>query len=58
MLLEAIKTAGTTETDKVREALQNIDYPGVTGQTKFDEIGDVQKAFVKVTVKDGQFVQL
>ncbi len=58
MLLEAIKTAGTTETDKVREALQNIDYPGVTGQTKFDEIGDVQKAFVKVTVKDGQFAQL
>lgn len=58
MLLEAIKTAGATETDKVREALQNIDYPGVTGQTKFDEIGDVQKAFVKVTVKDGQFAQL
>ena len=57
MLLTAIEKAGTTDSVKVREELQKIDYPGVTGQTTFDSIGDVQKEFVKVVVKDGAFVQ-
>lgn len=57
MLLTAIEKAGTTDSDKVREELQKIDYPGVTGQTTFNDIGDVQKEFVKVVVKDGAFAQ-
>ncbi len=57
MLLTAIEKAGTTDSAKVREELQKIDYPGITGQTTFNDIGDVQKEFVKGTVKDGVFVQ-
>lgn len=58
MLLTAIEAAGTTESDKVKDALYNVDYPGVTGQTKFDATGDVDKAFVKVTIEDGKFVKM
>lgn len=57
MLLTAIKEAGTTDSAAVREKLSAIDYPGVTGETVFNDIGDVQKAFVKVTVKDGKFAE-
>ncbi len=43
---------------KVRLLLYNVDYPGVTGQTKFDSNGDVDKEFVKVTIEDGKFVKM
>ena len=55
MLLTAIEDAGTTESAKVKDALYNVDYPGVTGQTKFDSNGDVDKAFVKVVIEDGKY---
>lgn len=58
MLLTAIEKAGTTDSEAVQKALMEVDYPGVTGQTKFDEIGDVDKNFVKVTIKDGKFVEM
>jgi branched-chain amino acid transport system substrate-binding protein len=58
MLLEAIKAANTTDHAKVRDALQKIQYKGVTGNTVFNENRDVVKAFVKVTVKDGKFVEV
>ena len=58
MLLTAIEDAGTTESAKVKDALYNVDYPGVTGQTKFDSNGDVDKEFVKVTIEDGKFVKM
>lgn len=57
MLLTAIEAAGTTDSAAVRDELAKIDYPGVTGETTFNDIGDVQKSFVKVTVKDGKFVE-
>lgn len=57
MLLTAIESAGTTDSAKVRDELAKIDYPGVTGKTTFNDIGDVQKSFVKVTVKDGKFAE-
>lgn len=57
MLLTAIQDAGTTDRDKVRDALYNVDYPGVAGKTKFDSNGDVEKSFVKVEVKDGKFAE-
>lgn len=58
MLLTAIQDAGTTDSAKVREALTGVQYPGVAGDTKFDDIGDVQKEFVKVTIENGKFVQM
>lgn len=58
MLLTAIKEAGSTDSETVRAALAKLNYKGVTGDTKFDENGDVQKDFVKVTIKDGKFAQM
>lgn len=58
MLLESIKTVGTTDSEKVRDALAKIEYDGVTGFTKFNEIGDVQKEFVKVVIKNGKFEEV
>lgn len=57
MLLTAIEQAGSTDSAAVRDKLAAIDYPGVTGETTFNDIGDVQKSFVKVTVKDGKFAE-
>lgn len=57
MLLTAIEAAGSTDAATVRDKLAAIDYPGVTGKTTFNDIGDVQKSFVKVTVKDGKFAE-
>jgi branched-chain amino acid transport system substrate-binding protein len=58
MLLESIKAVGTTDSAKVRDYLAGIKYEGVTGSTVFNEIGDVQKTFVKVVIKDGKFVEV
>ncbi|MGB7604103.1 MAG: ABC transporter substrate-binding protein [Lutisporaceae bacterium] len=58
MLLEAIKAVGETDSAKVRDYLATIKYEGVTGHTEFNEIGDVQKSFVKVVIKDGKFEQV
>lgn len=58
MLLTAIEEAGSTDSQAVRDKLAALDYKGVTGDTKFDENGDVQKEFVKVTIKDGKFAQM
>ncbi|MDR2899394.1 MAG: ABC transporter substrate-binding protein [Clostridiales bacterium] len=47
--LEAIKAAGDGDPVKVMAALPGVNYQGVTGPIKFDEIGDAvrDKAFVK-----------
>ena len=58
ILLTAIKEAGTTDSEKVKEKLYEINYKGVTGDTKFDSNGDVDKQFVKVTIKDGKFTKM
>lgn len=58
MLLTAIEEAGSTDSQAVRDKLAALDYKGVTGDTVFDENGDVQKEFVKVTIKDGKFTQM
>lgn len=38
--------------------LNELSYKGVTGNIKFDENGDVDKEFVKVTIKDGKFTKM
>jgi len=57
IFLEAIKQAGTLDRAKVRDAVNNINYPGITGQTTFDAQGDADKIFQKVIIQDGRFVQ-
>jgi branched-chain amino acid transport system substrate-binding protein len=56
ILLQAIKNTGPLEKEKIRDAVQNINYKGITGQTQFDEIGDASKQFTKVIIKGGRFV--
>jgi branched-chain amino acid transport system substrate-binding protein len=57
-MLDAIVRAYPNVTRaSVRDALaQTKDFPGVTGNTTFDENGDAQKKLVKAIIKDGQFV--
>ncbi len=54
--LEAIKSAKSTDSKAIRDALVNVQIDGVTGSISFDENGDAKKdmAFIK-TVEDGAF---
>ena len=38
------------------KAMYETDYQGMSGHTTFDEIGDAQKEFTKVTIEDGAWV--
>ncbi len=58
MLLEAVSAAGTTDHKAVRDALAGLEYPGVTGDTSFDDQGDATKAYTKVEIRDGEFVEV
>lgn len=52
------KLGDEKDSDALRDEIANLTYDGVTGTTKFDENGDVQKSFTKVTIKNGEFVLL
>jgi len=60
LLTEAIKKAGNTETDKVRDALENlkgvVGTAGVFNFSPTDHCGLTKEAFELLTVKDGKFV--
>ncbi len=56
ILLEAIKVNGNLDRPSLRDTLNNITYPGITGETKFDEKGDATKNYAKLIVRDGNFV--
>lgn len=58
MILTAIKNAGKADREAIKEELFKMTYPGVTGSTKFDSIGDAVKVFTKVKVQDGKFVEV
>jgi branched-chain amino acid transport system substrate-binding protein len=59
VLADAIKRAGTTDGQAVRDALAaTTDFPGATGVTTLDEKRDASKAAVIITVKDGKFQYL
>jgi len=58
-IAEAIKKAGSTDSEKVKNALYEINFRGATGEIKFDSNGDViGKSFVVYQVKNGAFVSL
>lgn len=58
MILTAIKNAGKADRKAIKDELFKMNYPGVTGDTKFDSIGDAVKVFTKVKVENGQFVEV
>jgi branched-chain amino acid transport system substrate-binding protein len=57
IVLDAIKRAGSSEPQKIREALVNTkDFKGVSGAITMKPNGDPVKAMVVNKVKDGKFV--
>jgi branched-chain amino acid transport system substrate-binding protein len=56
ILADAIKRAGTTESDKLRDAIAATkDFPGITGKITIDENRNASKPAVILTIKDGKF---
>jgi len=53
LLLEGIKEAGTTDTAKVKDALEKIKFNGVSGVITFDPNHNPIKSAVILAVKDG-----
>ncbi|MGD2100112.1 MAG: branched-chain amino acid ABC transporter substrate-binding protein [Desulfobacterales bacterium] len=56
MALEAIKKAGTTDSDTLQKVIRENSWSGVTGDIKFDEKGDRKLAHIVWVVKDNNFV--
>lgn len=55
IFLTAVQNVGYGDTAAIRDEIARLEYDGVTGFTKFDENGDVDKSFTRVVVRDGQF---
>ena len=54
-IFKAIEAAGTTNSEKVREALLKVSFEGVSGEIAFRPNGDLRsEAFAKKTIKNGQ----
>jgi branched-chain amino acid transport system substrate-binding protein len=55
VLFDAIKRAGTTEGEQLRDAIaQTKDFPGVTGRITLDAERNPTKPAVVVEIKDGK----
>ena len=56
MMLEAIERAGELDREAIKDEMYKTEFEGMSGYTTFDEIGDAQKVFTKIVVKDGAWV--
>ena len=57
IMVEAIKRAGSTDKEAIREALSTIeDFPGVTGAITFTPNGDAIKSSLMLLVENQKFV--
>jgi branched-chain amino acid transport system substrate-binding protein len=54
-LLKAIKSAGTTDPDKVKEQLLKLDFKGASKHVKFKTNGDSGSSFIAGKIIDGKF---
>ncbi len=55
IMMNAIETAGNTDSKDIIKAIQNTEYQGVTGNIKFDENGDPIKGVSIIQIQDGQY---
>ncbi len=55
MVKDAIERAGSTESQKIIDAMKSIDYSGITGSIKFDENNNPIKAVSIIKVTNGQY---
>ena len=53
VLIEAIKTAGSSDREMMQKALENIHYKGVTGTIQFDGKGNRSGNFKVMKTIDG-----
>jgi len=54
IIAEAIKSAGSTDPEKVREALKNIKYDSILGKIAFDDHHQAHNSILKMTIIDGK----
>ena len=55
-LLKAIKAAGTTKPEKVKDQLMKVDFKGAAKHVKFKANGDSGSSFIAGKIMDGKFV--
>jgi branched-chain amino acid transport system substrate-binding protein len=55
MMCEAIKQAGSTDSDKIIAAMKGLTYKGITGTTTFDENRNPVREAVITTIADGKY---
>ncbi|SOB58524.1 Extracellular ligand-binding receptor (fragment) [Pseudodesulfovibrio profundus] len=53
--MRAVKTAGTTDFDAVREALLKTEFVGASKLLKYEENGDSGSNYTVYIIKDGKF---
>ena len=53
IMLTALEAAGKLDRAAMRDEIYKVKYEGMSGYTTFDKIGDAQKVFTKLTIKDG-----
>ncbi len=58
IILSAIENIESTDRAAIKDELYKISYPGVTGETTFNENGDAQKTFAWLKVENGAFVEV
>jgi len=56
LLLQAIQNAGSTDGAKIRDAMKNISYQGVSGLIKFDANRNPVKSAVLIKIENGKQV--
>ena len=55
MMIEAIKTAGSTDSDAITKAMAGLKFKGLTGDITFDENRNPVKTCAIITIKDGAY---
>ncbi len=55
MMAAAINKAGSVDSEKIIEALKNLEYKGLTGSTTFDENRNPVRDAVITTIADGKY---
>lgn len=56
IMLTALEAAGSLDREAMKDAIYDVQYNGMSGYTTFDEIGDAQKVFTKLSIVDGAWV--
>jgi ABC-type branched-chain amino acid transport systems, periplasmic component len=55
MMIEAIKAAGSTDSDAITKAMTGLKFKGLTGDITFDENRNPVKTCAIITIKDGAY---